>query len=132
MTGSSHMTGADADLWMVRAIIQPFKLEPVTRALQDVPGFSGMTVTQVRGFGHEKMEAPHRAGGRVAERRDVDDFTAKVQIDIAASGRALADTLVAVLTRAAHTGNRGDGKVFVWPLAHVVRIMTGDEGSAAL
>lgn len=128
------MTDVDMtlDLWMVRAVIQPFKLEPVTRALQDVPGFSGMTVTDVRGFGHEKIESRRDGGGVGVTRGEVDDFTKKIQIDIAAAGVALADTIVTVISRAAHTGNRGDGKVFVWPIAHVVRIMTGAEDRAAL
>jgi nitrogen regulatory protein PII len=124
-----------ADLWMVQAIIQPFKLDQVTRALEAIAGFSGMTVSSGRGFGREKLEdrqaAANAPGGR-SPRETIEEFTEKVRLDIVLTGRRRADDVVAVIARAAHTGNRGDGKIFVWPLTRVVRVRTLEENELAL
>jgi nitrogen regulatory protein PII len=120
------------DLWMVQAVIQPFKLDQVTRALEGIEGFSGMTVTNVRGFGHGKLT--DRAAHAEAHRRheDLDDFTGKLQIVAVVASRRFADDATAVIASAAHTGNRGDGKIFVWPLSRAVRVRTMEEGADAL
>ena len=136
-------TLADTELWMVLAIIQPFKLDTVTLALEVIPGFSGMTVSACRGFGHEKLgedevEADRPdAEGRPRSPRPraelgVVDFTDKVKLEIAVAGRDRADAVVEAVVRTAHTGNRGDGKVFAWPLARAVRVRTFDDGAPAL
>ena len=118
----------EAEVWMVEAVIQPFKLDAVTRAVDVVEGVSGMTVADVRGFGREEIA---RAGHhRVAA--DVEDFVPKVQLQIAVAGAPLADRIVGVIRGAARTGNLGDGTIFAWPLARVVRIVTGEEGCDAL
>lgn len=132
----------EADLWLVIAIIQPFKLDSVTLALEDLPGFGGMTVTDCRGFGHGKVtdegvdgamersrSAPNATG---SVRAEVLDFTPKVRLEIAVAGREGADRIVATIGRAAHTGRRGDGKVFAFPLSAALRIRTFDEGSSAV
>ncbi|MEO8561007.1 MAG: P-II family nitrogen regulator [bacterium] len=130
------MTDDHDEPWMVQAVIQPFKLDTVTRSLEALAGFAGMTVTAVRGFGREKLEdraAAHRAPARGGPAHEpLDDFTAKLRLDIAVTGRVRADEVAAVIARAAHTGNRGDGKIFLWPLARVIRVRTMEEGHRAL
>ncbi|MEO5815875.1 MAG: P-II family nitrogen regulator, partial [Gemmatimonadaceae bacterium] len=122
--GSTHSLSDDAardELWMVQAVIQPFKLDPVTRALEAISGFSGMTVMRVRGFGREKLEDRHTASHATpsgkAHHEALDDFTEKLRLDVAVCGVQRADAVAATIARVAHTGNRGDGKIFIWPLS---------------
>ena len=115
------------ELWMVEAIIRGFKLDAVTRALEQVPGFGGMTVSDCRGFGHEKLGTEHETGEHSVARRsddDLTDFKPKVRLEIAVAGRDRADAIAEVVARSAHTGRGGDGKVFLWPLARAIRIRT--------
>ena len=130
------------DIWMIEAVIQPFKLDAVTLALEEITAFRGVTVTECRGFGQDKL-ADHEsavhgtAPGASPERRhrgeaDFIDYSAKVKLEIAVVGRSDADIVVATIARAAHTGRRGDGQIFVWPIARVVRVRTFDEGANAL
>lgn len=123
------------ELWMVMAVIQPFKLDTVTRALETVVGFAGMTVSDCRGFGREKLESSD-GGEDQAQRYQSDagltDFTPKVRLEIAVAGRESADAVAEALVQSAHTGRRGDGKVFVWPLASAIRIRTRQAGADAL
>lgn len=130
-TGPSS-SDPSGDLWMVQAVIQPFKLDQVTRALHAVEGFSGMTVTAGRGFGRVKVTEPAPMGTAHRPREVIDDFTNKLRVDIVVAGRQLADDVTAAIARAAHTGNAGDGKIFVWPLSRVVRVRTMEEGRDAL
>ena len=123
---------ASVDLWMIQAVIQPFKLDQVTRALENLDGFSGMTVAPVRGFGQEKLAIPDVTDAALRRRETLDDFTSKLRLDVVVSGRHLADDVIAVIARTAHTGNRGDGKIFMWPLARVLRVRTMQEGADAL
>ncbi len=110
----------------VKAIIQPFKLSSVTRALQEIPGFPGMTVSDCRGFGKEKgKEGPHR----VIE--DLIDYIPKVRIEIILKDEWV-DLVVEIIAKAAHTGNPGDGKVFVYDIERAVRIKTFEHGEEAL
>lgn len=123
------------DLWMILAVIQPFKLDSVTRALENVVGFAGMTVSECRGFGREKLELAD-GGENDTTRYQPDsgliDFTAKVKLEIAVAGRDRADAVVEQLTQAARTGRRGDGKVFIWPIVNAVRVRTAEAGARAL
>ncbi len=110
----------------VKAIIQQFKLSSVTRALQEIPGFPGMTVSDCRGFGKEKgKEGPHR----VVE--DLIDYIPKVRIEIMIKD-SMADVVVDTIAKAAHTGNPGDGKVFVYDIEKAVRIKTFEHGEEAI
>lgn len=128
------------DLWMIEAVIQPFKLDAVTLALEELPAFRGMTVSDCRGFGQEKLSAPATGGSMPTAdraprpRTDVDliDFTTKLKLEVVVAGLAGADQVVEAIARTAHTGRRGDGKIFVWPVARVVRVRTGDKGAGAL
>ena len=110
----------------VKAIIQQFKLSSVTRALQEISGFPGMTVSDCRGFGKEKgKEGPHR----VVE--DLIDYIPKVRIEIMIND-SMADVVVDTIAKAAHTGNPGDGKGFVYDIERAVRIKTFEQGEEAL
>ena len=120
------------ELWMIQAIIQPFKLDQVTRALHGVEGFSGMSVTGGRGFGRVKVTNPAPMGTAHQPREVLEELTNNLRIEIVVSGGELADAVADVIARAAHTGNPGDGKIFVWPIARVVRIRTLQEGRDAL
>lgn len=112
------------DLWMVEAVIQPFKLDAVSFALREVSGFGGMTVSECRGYGRDKLNRAVDGG--------LTDFTSKLKVEVAITGRAAAERVVDTIARAAHTGRPGDGKVFLWPLARAVRIKTLDENAGAL
>ena len=114
---------------MIVAFIQPFMLTKVTRALEEIEDFPGMTVIDAEGFGREKSRPEAGAGHQRLE--DVIDFVHKVRIEIAARD-ALVDRIVDAIRAAAHTGNRGDGKILVWPLEDATRIRTGEAGDAAL
>ena len=113
------------ELWMVQAIVQPFKLDAVTRALERVPGLGGMTVSECRGFGHERLgtEAPDPEHPRRQD-DDLTDFKPRVRLEIAVAGRERADAVAEAIARSAHTGRGGDGKIFLWPLARAIRIRT--------
>lgn len=114
---------------IITAMVQPFMLSKVTGALEALDGFPGMTVTDVRGFGREKSahdaDAPHRVIEEFVE------YVKKARIEIVARDE-MVDLIVETIVRAAHTGNRGDGKVFVWPVERAVRIQTGEKGDAAI
>ena len=110
----------------VVAVIQPFMLEQVVDALRLVPSFPGMSVSELRGFGRRCAHAPHRG-----ERTEVEPFEEKLRIEIFCRDAELKSILDTIRTTA-HTGNAGDGKVFVTPLSRVLRIRTGEEGPEAL
>jgi nitrogen regulatory protein P-II 1 len=109
----------------IEAIIKPFKLDDVRDRLSEV-GISGMTVTEVRGFG--------RAGGRASIYPGAEyivDFVPKVKLDVVVPDE-LVHQAVEAITEAAHTGHPGDGKIFVTPVERAVRISTREEGDDAL
>lgn len=114
---------------MIVVVLQPFRLSKVTHALEQIAGFPGMTVTDVRGFGREKSAHDEGAPHRVVE--DFVEYVKKVRVEIAARDE-MVDAIVSTIERVAHTGNRGDGKIFVWPLGDAVRIQTGESGDLAL
>lgn len=126
--------GDPDDLWLVVAFVQPFKLDDVTLALERVEGFAGMTVSECRGFGHEKLDdlRAGAVGGAPARSEGLIDFTPKVRIEVAVAGRKVADAVVDAIGRAAHTGRRGDGKILRMPVDRAVRVRTMDEGARAL
>ena len=114
---------------MITTMIQPFMLSKVTGALEEIEGFPGMTVTDVRGFGREK--GSHAKG---APHRIIDDFVEyvkKARIEIVTRDE-MADRIVDTIVRTAHTGNAGDGKVFVWSIERAIRIQTGETDDNAL
>ncbi len=111
---------------MIIAFIPPYRLDRVTRALEHVVGFPGMTVTEGRGFGREKL-----AVGAEDRRASLEDYTDAARIEVVAHDGQV-EGIVTAITEAAHTGQRGDGKIFVLPVERAVRIKTGEEGEAAV
>ncbi|MBA2527056.1 MAG: P-II family nitrogen regulator [Pyrinomonadaceae bacterium] len=114
---------------IITAMVQPFMLSKVTSALEDIDDFPGMTVTDVRGFGREKASHARGAPHRVIE--DFVEYVKKERIEIIARDE-MADLIVETIVGAAHTGNPGDGKVFIWPVEKAVRIQTGETDDLAL
>ncbi len=110
---------------LVVAIIKPFKLEEVRDALAGV-GVQGMTVTEVKGFGRQKGHTEIYRGAEY-----VVNMLPKVRIEIAVDSDKVAK-VVAAVTAAAKTGQIGDGKIFVTPIEHTVRIRTGETDRDAL
>ncbi|MDT7525818.1 MULTISPECIES: P-II family nitrogen regulator [Idiomarinaceae] len=110
---------------LVIAIIKPAKLSDVREALAEL-GCQGMTITEVRGFGRQKG---HTELYRGAEYRI--DFLPKLRIDLAVTDEQL-ENVVETIRDAAFTGNTGDGKIFVCPLTHVIRIRTGETDRSAI
>ena len=109
----------------IEAIVKPFKLDEVREALSEV-GVTGLTVTEVKGFGRQKGHTELYRGAEY-----VVDFLPKVKIE-AAVDDAIVDRVIEAIEGAARTGKIGDGKVFVSPLEQVVRIRTGETGKDAL
>lgn len=109
----------------IEAIIKPFKLDEVREALSEL-GISGMTVTEVKGFGRQKGHTELYRGAEY-----VVDFLPKVKLELAVPDDRV-DTAIEAIVKAAHTGKIGDGKIFVTPVEHVVRIRTGETNDAAL
>lgn len=109
----------------IEAIIKPFKLEEVKEALDKI-GVTGMTVTEVKGFGRQRG---HKEIYRGAEYEV--DFVPKIKIDIAVDP-AVADRVVETINTTARTGTIGDGKIFVSTLDDVIRIRTGESGIEAI
>lgn len=123
------------EVWMVQGILQPFRLDAVTLALEELPGFGGMTVSECRGLGRKTRERGPlggEAGALARQETGLTDFSAKIRIDIAVAGRDRADAIAEVIARTAHTGRPGDGKVFLWPIVHAVSVRTFDIGPRAL
>ena len=110
---------------LITAIIRPFKLDEVREALTEV-GVSGITVTEVKGFGRQKGHTELYRGAEY-----VVDFLPKIKVE-AAVPDALVEAAVEALAQAARTGKVGDGKIFVSALDHVVRIRTSEIGDDAL
>ncbi len=110
---------------LVTAIIKPFKLDEVREALSAV-GVSGITVTEVKGFGRQKGHTELYRGAEY-----VVDFLPKVKIEAAIKDEVL-DQVIEAIEKSANTGKIGDGKIFVFDLQQVVRIRTGETGSNAI
>jgi nitrogen regulatory protein PII len=110
---------------LISAIIKPFKLDEVREALSEI-GVAGITVTEVKGFGRQKGHTELYRGAEY-----VVDFLPKVKIEVAVDDTKL-DGAIEAITKAAHTGKIGDGKVFVFTLSQAIRIRTGETGKDAL
>src|SRR5690554_4797108 len=109
----------------ITAIIKPFKLDEVREALSEL-GVSGLTVTEVRGFGRQKGHTELYRGAEY-----VVDFLPKIRIDIVVCADQV-DSVLEQIVQAARTGKIGDGKIFVKPVDQVIRIRTGEFGEQAL
>lgn len=110
---------------LVTAILKPFKMDDVREGLSDI-GVTGVTVTEVKGFGRQKGHTELYRGAEY-----VVDFLPKIKLEVAVSDDQL-DQVVEVITKTANTGKIGDGKIFVSNLEQVIRIRTGETGAEAL
>ncbi len=110
---------------LITAIIKPFKLDDVRAALSEI-GVSGMTVTEVKGFGRQRGHTELYRGAEY-----VVDFVPKTRIEVAVKDE-LVDQVLDAIVGAAKTGKVGDGKIFVTDILRVVRIRTGETDNAAL
>ena len=109
----------------ITAVIKPFKLDEVREALAEV-GVSGLTVTEVKGFGRQKGHTELYRGAEY-----VVDFLPKVKVEaVVADG--LVERAIEAITKAARTGKIGDGKIFIRPVEQVIRIRTGETGEEAV
>jgi len=109
----------------IEAIIKPFKLDEVREALSDI-GVTGLTVTEVKGFGRQKGHTELYRGAEY-----VVDFLPKVKLEVVVADSLLERAMEAIIN-AARTGKIGDGKIFVTAVEQVVRIRTGESGEAAI
>ncbi len=110
----------------IQAYIKPHMLSKVTRALQKIEGLTGMSVVDVRGFGRGRAKgAPRRAGD------DLLDYSLRMKIELFCANDKV-DEIVDMIEKTAHTGLRGDGKIFVSPVEKAVRISTGERGDLAM
>jgi nitrogen regulatory protein P-II 2 len=110
---------------LVTAIIKPFKLEEVRSALTDL-GLQGMTVTEVKGYGRQKGHTEIYRGAEYAV-----SFLPKIKIEVVVPA-AQSDQAIEAISKAAKTGQIGDGKIFVSAIEHTVRIRTGETDDNAL
>ena len=109
----------------IEAVIKPFKLDDVKDALHEI-GVSGITVTEVKGFGRQKGHTELYRGAEY-----VIDFLPKVKVEVVVED-VLVENVIEAITQAARTGRIGDGKIFVLPVDEAVRIRTGDRGTDAI
>jgi nitrogen regulatory protein P-II 2 len=110
---------------LITAIIKPFKLDDVRKAISDV-GVQGVTASEVRGFGRQRGHTEIYRGAEYAV-----EFVPKTKIEIAVED-SLADQVIEAITKSAKTGKVGDGKIFVVELAQVIRIRTNERGTSAI
>lgn len=109
----------------ITAVIKPFKLDEVREGLSEI-GITGLTVTEVKGFGRQKGHTELYRGAEY-----VVDFLPKIQLDVVVSEDKVEPAIEAIL-KAARTGKIGDGKIFVMPVEQVVRIRTGETNESAI
>ena len=121
---STHRTWSH-DVKKIEAIIKPFKLDEVREALSEI-GVTGLTVTEVKGFGRQKGHTELYRGAEY-----VVDFLPKVKVEVVVP-EALVDGALEAVTKSARTGKIGDGKIFVTTVEQVIRIRTGEIGEAAI
>ncbi|MCS6766171.1 MAG: P-II family nitrogen regulator [Candidatus Protistobacter heckmanni] len=110
---------------LITAIIKPFKLDEVREALSEV-GVSGITVTEVKGFGRQKGHTELYRGAEY-----IVDFLPKVKVE-AAVADDIVERAIEAIEKSARTGKIGDGKIFITPVEQVIRIRTGETGAEAL
>ena len=109
----------------IEAIIKPFKLDEVREALNEM-GVSGLTVTEVKGFGRQKGHTELYRGAEY-----VVDFLPKIKVEVVINAAQL-DAAVDAIIKAAHTGKIGDGKIFITSVEKVIRIRTGETDETAI
>jgi nitrogen regulatory protein P-II 2 len=123
--GRAVVPGGDKAMKLIIAVIKPFKLDEVREALTGI-GVHGMTVTEVKGYGRQKGHMEIYRGAEYAV-----NFLPKLRIEVAVASEQL-EQAMDVIAAAAKTGQIGDGKIFVTPLDHAMRIRTGETDADAL
>ena len=109
----------------ITAVIKPFKLDEVREGLADL-GVTGLTVTEVKGFGRQKGHTELYRGAEY-----VVDFLPKVKVEVVVADDRV-EAVIDSIVKSAHTGKIGDGKIFVFDVARVIRIRTGEEDETAI
>ncbi len=109
----------------IEAVVKPFKLDEVREALSEI-GVTGLTVTEVKGFGRQKGHTELYRGAEY-----VVDFLPKVKVEVVVADK-LVDVAIEAIIKAARTGKIGDGKIFVTSVEQVIRIRTGETDEAAV
>lgn len=109
----------------IEAIIRPHKLEELRTALEEI-GVTGMTVTEIRGFGRQKGHSELYRG-----REYTISFQPKIKVEVAVSTE-MTEKVILKIRETVNTGQIGDGKIFIYPIAEVIRIRTGERGAEAL
>ena len=109
----------------IEAIIKPFKLDEVREALSEL-GITGLTATEVKGFGRQKGHTELYRGAEY-----IVDFLPKVKLDIVVADK-MVDKVIDSITKTAHTGKIGDGKIFIMNVEDAIRIRTGEKGDSAI
>jgi len=122
---TSKSTVSGVQMKLIKAIIKPFKLDDVREALSEV-GVTGITVSEVKGFGRQKGHTELYRGAEY-----VVDFLPKVKVETVVDDEAV-EKVIEAISKAANTGKIGDGKIFVLNVEQAVRIRTGESGSEAL
>jgi nitrogen regulatory protein P-II 1 len=110
----------------IKAIIRPFKLLDVSEALKEIEGLPGVTVSEIRGFGKGKAK---NAKDKVAF--EMVDFIPRIQLEVVVNDE-MVDEVINVIQKYAHTGNTGDGKIFVVNVEETVKIRTNERGRGAI
>jgi nitrogen regulatory protein P-II 2 len=118
-------TGGDTRMKLIMAIIKPFKLDDVREALTPL-GVQGLTVSEVKGFGRQKGQTEIYRGAEYHV-----NFLPKVKIELVVED-GMVDAVCEAITKSAHTGKIGDGKIFVLEVERAIRIRTGETDAAAL
>jgi nitrogen regulatory protein P-II 1 len=110
----------------IKAIIRPAKLLEVTEELQSIAGLPGVTVSEIRGFGKSRAK-----GAKDKVVYEMVEFIPRIQLEVVVDD-AMVDEVVNVIQKYAHTGNTGDGKIFVSTIDDIVKIRTNERGRDAL
>jgi len=110
----------------IKAIIRPFKLLDVSEALKEIEGLPGVTVSEIKGFGKSRA-----AGAKDKVVFEMVEFIPRLQLEVVVEDK-MVDAVVDAIQKSAHTGNTGDGKIFVVNVEDVVKIRTNERGQAAI
>jgi len=110
----------------VKAIIRPFKLLDVSEALKEIEGLPGVTISEIRGFGKGRA-----AGAKDKVVYEMVEFVPRIQLEVVVNDE-MVDAVVNVIQKYAHTGNTGDGKIFVVNVEETIKIRTNERGPEAI
>jgi nitrogen regulatory protein P-II 1 len=120
------LTEKEMDMKEIKAILRPFKLPEVSEALKEIEGLPGVTVSEIRGFGKSRAK---NAKDKVVY--EMVEMIPRIQLEVVVDDE-MADEVVNVIQKHAHTGNTGDGKIFVATVEEVVKIRTNERGKDAI